>query len=377
MAHELTLNKRTGQYEMAFVGATPWHHNGQRVTRGAKLETWAQEAYMQWTAERSVVQYMTPEGLRESKGDHIIYRSDTGARVGLVSEGYKIVQPIEVLEFFRDLTEAGDWHIHTAGTMKGGSRIWALASNHTEGQVVKGDSVRGNLLLATSLDGTLKTTAAMTAIRVVCANTLKLALSGLKKADGRKKGIQRIGADKDGKTTAIAVSHRSEFDASAVKAELGLARESFEVFMQQARQMAETPIGQEEAREVLRQIFGQPKPVKTTDEPVAISGGAIDGSDFAQLLARPHAAVEAPKEQRNIPKVLELFGSPTQVGTGKGADHPGVAGTKWGLFNAVTEFVDHSMGRTDDSRLGEAWFGRGHAMKAEALHILTDGSVAV
>lgn len=347
MAHELTT-RANGRTEMAFVGETPWHGLGQRVTEGATIEQWAHEAGMDWTADQTPVLYQTPAGILSSDDRKVLYRSDTGAQLGVVGDTYKPVQPRAVLEFFRDLTEAGEWSIHTAGTLQGGRKLWALARNHTEGEVKPGDKVRGNLLLTTSLDGSMKTIAAMTAIRVVCANTLRLAL-----------------ADTAGQQ--ISVSHRSTFDPAAIKSALGVARESFHGFMEQARMMAETGIGQNEAREVLRAIFGQP--IKRIDaEPVKISGGSVDGSDFAQLLARP-AALESEakqREQRSVPKVLELFN-----GRARGADHESSQGTRWGLFNAITEHVDHELGRTDDTRLTSAWFGRGHDFKSQALELLT------
>lgn len=341
MAHEITFTN--GRAEMAFVGRTPWHGLGQSVTQGASLETWALEAGMQWVADESPVLYQTAEGLRASTDRKVLYRNDTGAQLGVVGTDYKAVQPLQVLEFFRDLTEAGDWHIHTAGTLKGGRKLWAMASNHTEGEVQPGDRVKGNLLLATSLDGSMKTTAAMTAVRVVCANTLRLAL-----ADSRD---------------MVQVSHRSEFDADAVKRSLGVARESFEEFMARARRLSECPIHLEEARETLRKLFGQPAIL--TPQQTAYSGGTIDGSDFAQLLARPHVPAPEMRENRNVPKVLELF-----AGAARGAEHESARGTRWGLFNAVTEHVDHTMGRSRDTGLDAAWFGRGHAIKAQALELL-------
>lgn len=350
MAHEITI-RGNGFAEMAFIGETPWHGLGQRVSKGADLETWAHQSGLNWQACRSVARYMvnTPEGdqvLREWDEKTVLYRSDTGAPVGMVSPGYQVVQPIECLEFFRDLTESGDWHIHTAGSLGGGRKLWCLASNHTEGEVVKGDRVRGNLLLATSLDGSMRTVAAMTAIRVVCANTLRLALQGL-------------GAD------AVSVSHRSAFDADATKAKLGVARDSFHVFMAQAQEMAQTGIGLDEARETLRRIFGQP----TVKAPAIPAGTA---STFAELLAKPmqaQATDAVMKEKRNVETVLSLFN-----GGARGSDHAGSKGTRWGLFNSVTEFVDHQMGRTDNARLDAAWFGRGHDMKAQAFELLSVAS---
>lgn len=366
MAHEISITG--GKAEMAFVGMTPWHGLGQRVTRDASIETWQREAGMEWDAKLGQVRY-TPDagsvdanGVRDFPGQSVIYRGDTGAPLAVVSDGYKIVQPKEVLEFFRDLTEQGGWHIHTAGVLRGGRKLWALASNHTEGEVVPGDRVRGNLLLATSLDGSLATTVGMTAIRVVCANTLRVALStaGLK-------GSSAEGADaaKEWHRT----SHRSVFNADAAKRHIGVARESFEMFMERARVLADSPIAVGEAREVLRSLFGQPAKIEAA--PVKTSGFTMDGSEFKQLLARPAgalapAATTKERENRNVVRVLELFG-----GAGRGATHQGSEGTKWGLLNAVTEFVDHERGRSSDVRLDNAWFGEGANLKADALKLLT------
>lgn len=350
MAHEITT-RADGFAEMAFIGQTPWHGLGQRVSKGAPLETWMHQSGLDWQACRAVAQYMvdTPTGeqvMRQWDDKTVLYRSDNGAPIGMVSPDYKIVQPVEVFEFFRDLTESGDWHIHTAGSLGGGRKLWCLASNHTEGEVVPGDRVRGNLLLATSMDGSMRTVAAMTAIRVVCANTLRLALQGL-------------GAD------SISVSHRTTFDADAAKAKLGVARDSFADFMVTAQQMAQTGIGQDEARETLRRIFGQP----TVKAPPVPAGTA---STFAELLSKPiqaRASDAVMKEKRNVETVLSLFN-----GGARGSDHAGSKGTRWGLFNSVTEFVDHEMGRTDNARLDAAWFGRSHDMKAQAFELLSVAS---
>jgi phage/plasmid-like protein (TIGR03299 family) len=355
MAHGIAT-RSNGTAAMAYVGQTPWHGLGQKVTEGAAVETWIQEAGFDWKAVMTPVLYAlgATEGFgdpavtyRRAAGQSVICRSDTQESLAVVGDDYKIVQPREVLEFFRDLTEAGGWHIHTAGVLRGGRKLWALARNHTEGYVGNGkDKVRGNLLMATSLDGSMRTHCGMTAIRVVCANTVRAALS----ADGHQ---------------MVKVSHRSTFDADAVKAELGVARESFDQFMARARKLAESTIGQDEARDVLRTLFG--KPTQLEAAPVKTTGGTIDGSEFKQLLARPVKATPAVRENRNVTAALELFN-----GAGMGADMETAAGTAWGLLNAVTQHVDHAMGRGPNTRLDSAWFGRGADMKTEAMEILLD-----
>lgn len=377
MAHQIT---RTDN--MAFVGETPWHGLGNRVTKGANLETWEREANLAWRAIEAPVQYTTERGTIATMPEKkVLFRSDNGEALAVVGEGYKVVQPREVLEFFRDLTEAGGWHIHTAGTLNGGRKLWAMASNHTEGEVAAGDKVRGNLLLATSLDGTLKTHAAMTAIRVVCANTLHLALSadgaGVKANKGKtrnvRNGVQAIG--ERGKASAVAVSHRSEFNAEEVKQELGVARDAFARFMDEARTLAEKAISEADARDLLRELIGKPTAARVARAVAVAQGSATPAAmmpaaladaspDFLALLAKDGKG-DAVKEHRNVARIMELY-----KGQGMGSHHVASRGTAWGLLNAVTQFVDHEAGRTADNRVTSAWFGRGDELKQSAFQAL-------
>lgn len=348
MAHELTL-RADGRAEMAFAdySGTPWHGMGQSVTKGASIGVWLKEAGMDWEAKEGTPAVATIGGeflpFDDYKG---LYRSDTEAPLAIVGEGYNVVQPREVLEFFRDMTEEGGWHIHTAGTLRGGRKLWAMASRGEWG-AIKGngrgakamqhkDEVHNNLLFATSLDGSMKTTVIDTAVSVVCANTLAAAMH-----DGEKTG------------RVITISHRSVFDAVAVKKVLGLAGDSFQRFMKQAQDLADTPCDVTEARDLLDDIFGVDKKAKAVD--LSWMGRL---TELGQQQARP-------EESRVVSSVLDLF-----EGAGMGATLPSRQGTRWGLLNAVTEHVDHGMGRTDDTRLDGAWFGRGNAFKTKAFEVL-------
>jgi len=92
----------------------------------------------------------------------VLYRSDTKAPLSVVSNRYQIVQPREVLEFYRDLTEVSGYELETAGVLKGGRKFWALARTGQTTKLKGNDQVNGYLLLATSCDGTLATTATPT-----------------------------------------------------------------------------------------------------------------------------------------------------------------------------------------------------------------------
>jgi phage/plasmid-like protein (TIGR03299 family) len=349
MAHELSI-RTNGKAEMAFVGETPWHGLGQSVTKGASIGVWMKEAGMDWEAKETVVQYAdynkpSPQlGLpvmRKVESHKVLYRSDTGEPLGIVGRDYKVVQPAQVLEFFREMTEEQGWYIHTAGVLRGGRKLWAMATN---GEVEtiggkKGDQVINQLLFATSLDASMKTVVKECSTVVVCANTMAVALR--EKAKG------------------VVVSHRSVFDERAVKRSLGLARGEYERFLHHARMMSEEPIVLDEALDILNGIFGVVKKEAKAKPTLDWVGG-----DLSYLNEVAEAEPEE-QEARSVGRVLELFN-----GAGLGANKPGRRQTKWGLFNAVTQYVDHEMGRTLDTRMDSAWFGRGESFKEEAFKAL-------
>lgn len=333
MSHDLATRK-DGRTAMAYVGETPWHGLGQELTKGASIEVWKKEAGLDWMALAGV-----PKVGDISFPDHkALYRSDTQKPVAIVGTNYQVVQPGECLEFFRDLAEAGGWYIHTAGVLRGGRRIWAMATNDDVSTVGKSDPIRNNLLMATSLDGSLRTTVTETSVRVVCQNTLAMAL------DHRSRG------------KTIKVSHRSEWDPEQVLKSLNLRAGNFQLFIERAKQLADTPIRLDEARDVLSKVLKLDKQPKMDLSWMGNLSGLGKTSD--QILE---------PESKGLNTILALFD-----GAGMGADLKTAKGTRWGLLNAVTEYVDHHMGRSDDLRLDNAWFGRGQEIKDTAYGILAE-----
>ena len=312
--------RQDGFAEMAYVGEKPWHGLGQELVAGADIETWKQAAGMDWRIQRGVVRYATNRGedlgLVEMPDQHVLFRSDTKASLGIVSPKYKVVQPGEVLEFFHDLTDVNGYTLNTAGTLFDGRRFWALASIGEEACVVGEDKIGGFLLLSSSCDGTLATTARFTTIRVVCNNTLSMALHSSAKRE-------------------VVVRHTSRFDAEKAKQELGLARDNFGEFMRAARQLSSVRMTNDRASEFVGSLLTETKMVL--------------GEDV--------------RKSKQYQKIMDLFKGSAMGGTLVGSE-----GSAWGLVNAVTEFVDHhARAKTDAHRLASAWFGRGDDLKTEAL----------
>lgn len=164
---------------MAYVGAEPWHGLGNALPHNQSIEVWQRSAGMDWEVRETEVLYsVATEGLhlKPYKDGKVLYRSDTLAPLSVVGNRYQVVQPREVLEFYRDLVSAGGFELETAGVLKEGRKLWALAKTGQETILKGGDRVKAYLLLATSCDGTLATTAQFTSVRVVCNNTLQLAV---------------------------------------------------------------------------------------------------------------------------------------------------------------------------------------------------------
>jgi phage/plasmid-like protein (TIGR03299 family) len=323
MAHALTLNAATGKYEMAYVGDTPWHGLGDKLEAGAPIGKWLKAAGMDWKVERAPVQFMEQTWDKQ----HVMYRSDNKTPLGIVGSEYRIVQPAEVLEFFKDLTEEYGYVLETAGTMYDGRRYWALARTGQTLTLPGNDIIGGYLLLATSADGTMATTAKPTTVRVVCNNTLQMSLRG--------------------KGAAVRVRHDVEFDHTQVKVDLGIMDADWADFSEKAKELASKTISKAQAARALVSVLGD---VEVFDHDLKASAGDV------------LPALVNQKGKMQVVRCLELFG-----GVGLGSELESADGTAWGLVNAFTEFVDHERGRLQSRRLDKAWFGRQADMKAKVV----------
>jgi phage/plasmid-like protein (TIGR03299 family) len=308
---------------MAYAGTEPWHGLGNKLAPKQPLEVWRRAAGMDWRIEEAEVRFVAA-GNRNLGSIHafpeqkVLYRSDTKTPLSVVSARYQVVQPEEILEFYRDLTEIGGFQFETAGVLKEGRKLWALARTGQSGNLTGKDEVNGYLLLATACDGTLATTAQFTSVRVVCNNTLQIALGG--------------------SAGAIKVSHRSQFDAAVVKRQLGIAVATWDAFMVRTKALSERKVTDSAAEAFLRRVLTY---------------------STANLPNRETVAVN----ERAIKAVGQLY-----AGRGKGADLPSASGTAFGLLQAVVEYVDHHRrARSDDHRLDAAWSGAGATLSAPAI----------
>ncbi len=305
--------------QMAYVGAEPWHGLGNRLPAQQPIDVWQKFAGMDWSIQETPVRFLAESvgslgSIHSFDEQKVLYRSDSKEALSVVSQRYQVVQPREVLEFYRDLTEVSGYELETAGVLKGGKKFWALAKTGQSMSLKGKDVVNGYLLLATSCDGTLATTATPTTVRVVCNNTLAIAVNGAPQA--------------------IKVGHRTKFDAQAVKQQLGIAVSQWDSFMYRMRILSERKVKTHEAM-----------------------------AYFLNVLCEPGSPNESLTNERALKKVQSLYD-----GQGRGAEFESTKQTAWGLLNAVTEFVDHERrARSTENRLDSAWFGQGAMLKQRAL----------
>jgi phage/plasmid-like protein (TIGR03299 family) len=327
MAHQLT-ERANGFVEFAYLKSdgTAWHGLGQPVEDNAPLETWVEKSGMDWRIQRSKVRYATERGqdasvFAEMPDQHVLFRSDSKAPLGLVSDGYKVVQPKDVLKFFADIAHAQGIELSAAGTLFGGKKFWATAKIGEASPVSVKDRIGGYLLLSSGSDGGTATEARLTSTRVVCNNTLQMAFADSK--------------------ASVRVTHRSAFDAQAVRAELGLTEHAWAAFRHSMTRLANVAVDKDAADRFLVKL---------------LANAAVDA---------PQADVA--RESRGYKRILELFN-----GAAMGSNLDGVRGTAYGMLNAVTEYADHWIGaRSADNRFASAQWGAGNDLKNSAYALLT------
>lgn len=318
MAHN--LNIREGRAAMFYTGERPWHGLGTALDRPATAREAIVAAGLDWGVE--------PQPLSTAGGtiipDHrAIIRGDTGTCLGVVGTGYIPIQNAEAFGFFDAVVGDGGARYHTAGALGRGERVWMLAQLPGELRVAGTDDVSEKfLLLANSHDGTSSLRMFFTPVRVVCQNTLNVALQGA------------------GPQQGVSIRHTGDITAKVAEARraLGLAIRYYDGLEDRINRLAAIPLRRREVEAYLADLV--------PDNPEAGNKSRTQNIRAAML----HNFEE-----------------------GRGNRMPGIRGTAWAALNAVTEYVDHQRSTVGESeldirghRLASQWFGSGARLKARA-----------
>lgn len=307
MSHEME--------SMAYLGQTPWHGLGHKLEQAATVDEMTTAAGIDWAVEQvPTFALINGEYVEISERKAIVRQTDSKI-LATSSNEWKPFQNKELMEFFREYAEAGACTLETAGSLHGGKTIWALA-NINKGFALNGgrDKVDGYLLLSNSHAPGSAIRVMTTMVRVVCQNTLSM-------AHGAKNDSYRQ-------------SHMREFDVSAAKATVDLAREQMGHHEDEAKALHSLKLSTHDVIKVLAKHF-QPD--------------MADDFNVQVLTHNPNAQSEI------MSRVL------WSVAKGPGAEPDNA----WGVLNGYTHYADHVAGKTAESRLTNATFGRNAKVKLD------------
>ena len=309
MAHELEIVN--GEAQMAYVGEVPWHGLGKRVPADLTPDQFMVTAGLDWEVEK---QKLTTAGGVVVKNKQALVRTSDNTVLDVVGNGWEPCQNSEAFEFFHDYVMAGDMEMHTAGSLKGGQMVWALAKTKESFELFNGDVTDNYFLFTNPHQFGKSINIRMTPIRVVCNNTLTLSLS-------------------QNSDQMVSVNHRTAFNPEMVKEQMGIAREKMEQYKSMAEFLGNKRATGDNVIQYFNEVFGAPAKEKVDNV--------------------------LPFTSRNAKIAME------NLQTQPGANF--AEGSWWQAFNAVTYMTDHLQGREGDSRLQSAWYGRNRKVKLNAL----------
>ena len=240
MAHELEIVN--GEASMAYVGETPWHGLGKRVPADVSPEQMLDAAGLNWDVEKVPMFYDVGSGPVLTKSRALI-RSTDKKLLTVINDSWNPVQNREAFEFFNDFVSAGDMEMHTAGSLRDGRMVWAMAQIKESFELFGGDRVEGYLLFSNPHEFGRSIDIRFTPVRVVCNNTLTLALNSTNQH-------------------AVKVNHRAKFNGDQVKMTLGIAKERLDGYKEQALFLGQKKYQKETLTEYFNRVF----PSFTKDE---------------------------------------------------------------------------------------------------------------
>lgn len=301
---------------MAYAGEVPWHGIGTEVPSDISPEQMLKFAGLDWEVQK-VPSYINVNQETVFTGRHALVRSSDKSILDIVTDDWNPVQNHDAFKFFNDFVYAGDMEMHTAGSLKSGQIVWALAKIKDSFELFGGDKVEGYLLFSNPHRFGQAIDIRFTPIRVVCNNTLTLSLQSTSQ-------------------NFVKVNHRTVFDPDKVKETLGLAHDQLVKYKEMAEFLGSKRYTEGSVREYLDKLM--PTLGKDRKEQNLLSVSAD--------------------------KALELL--ETQPGA-KYAE-----GSWWQPFNVVTYMTDHVLGRSADTRLTSSWYGANKNLKIKALNLAVE-----
>jgi len=321
MAHEIE--------SIAFANEVPWHGLGVRVDSSVSIDDMLTAADLDWQVELRPLYTKSDTGeLLELPNKRALVRDFDNKILTVASPNWKPFQNRDALEFFREYTESGGASMETAGSLREGKLIWALAKINRDFKVKGRDSDinKGYILLSSPHEVGYSIKVRTTATRVVCANTFAI-------------------ADRD--ATSYTQGHSSAFRADEARATIQLAIDHIARMEMEANKLASVAVSEYDAARFYSRLL----------QPVDLEENVTERAHVNNLLTT--------EDYRN----KSFQGVWDSYLNAPGAD----AGSLWGVFNGVTHWADHTAGnRGKEARLTSAWFGERAVTKQKAYDQLLE-----
>jgi len=324
MSHEITV-RPDGKEEFFAAGSTPvWHRIGQRVDRALSSHAALKMAALDWKVDERPIYADIAGEMSEITTHKSIVRRDTQSVLGVVGRRYKPVQNEEAFEWLDGLVGSRLAAYEAAGSIRQGAVVWALVRLPGQLRIANtNDVVRPFILVANSHDGSIAFRALNTSIRVVCSNTLTIAL-------------RSAGPD------AISIKHTESIHDRLADAQevLGLSIAKHREFEVQMNRLAQVRMTKRTFGAYLDRVLGPiPQPTEQGPEPEASAARQQIVANFDHELQRL-----------------------------KGIEH-----SAWAAFNAVSQYVDWERptrgaagSERDERRFATTMFGQGAELKRKA-----------
>ena len=299
----------------AVAGGCPWGI-GTKVSNDLTPRQMMEKAGLDWTVEK-VPTYAKYNDIEVPTGMEALVRSSDSKVLTQVGGKWEPCQNETAFEFFNEYCLEGGMQMESAGSLKEGKMVYALAKINESFDVLKGDQVDSYLLFSNPHEYGKSIDVRFTPIRVTCMNTLAMAL--------KTKAVN-----------SVKVNHRRAFDAEQVKITMGLAHEKFDEYKELSQFLANKHFSADSLIQYYNEVFPR----------------TYQGKNKVQVKSYNDLTTNAKKAY----DVLE---------TQPGAEF--ARGSWWQALNSVTYLTDHEMGRSADTRMTSAWFGSNQTRKQVAV----------
>ncbi len=314
---------------MAYVDEKPWHNLGIKVSEDAKkdYQKFMIEAKLDWTVEKRSLILSNPDGSvsetlpNMDEFSYAIVRSSDQRILGSVGPRFTPLQNLEAFQWFIPFIESGECSFETAGALFNGSRVWILAKlNREPMEIAQDDIVEKYLLLAHAHDGSLSLNLGLTPTRVVCNNTLSMALGSR------------------AKIFKLRHTQKQQSKMEKVAEQISMMDEAFNKTAESYRLLASRKVTQEQVSDYIEAVM-------------------LRAGDQGKLSTRA-SGIKADILKR--------------VYEGLGQQNPKIEGTLWQAYNGITDYLSHVKGRNQENRLNALWFGDSLTKNQEALSLALD-----